>query len=93
MNIFVLDLDPKKAAEYHCDKHASFEGYAHYLKQHPSCLIGSMTPFVQAMPEQYRTSDPVEAYRNFYVGEKARFATWRAPSTIPTWFMEKYHAR
>ena len=21
MNIFMLDLDPKKAAEYHCDKH------------------------------------------------------------------------
>ena len=23
MNIFVLDLDPKKCAEYHCDKHLS----------------------------------------------------------------------
>ena len=21
MNIFILDEDPKKAAEYHCDKH------------------------------------------------------------------------
>jgi len=32
--------------------------------------------FVQCMPEQYRQEDPVEAYRAYYRGEKARFATW-----------------
>lgn len=35
------------------------------------------TPFIQAMPEQYRDSDdPVAAYRNYYRGEKLRFARW-----------------
>jgi len=35
------------------------------------------TPFVQAMPEQYRDADdPVAAYRVYYRGEKLRFACW-----------------
>lgn len=45
-----------------------------------------LTPFAQAMPEQYRVpGDPVKAYRQFYAGEKARFARWtrRKP---PRWF-------
>jgi hypothetical protein len=37
-----------------------------------------MTPFAQAMPEQYRVSDdPVRAYRAYYIGEKLKFAKWR----------------
>jgi hypothetical protein len=37
-----------------------------------------MTPFVQAMPEQYRVADdPVRAYRTYYIGEKLKFAKWR----------------
>lgn len=44
MNIFVLDLDPKKAAEYHCDKHvvkmivesSQMLCTCHYYRQHPS---------------------------------------------------------
>lgn len=36
-----------------------------------------LTPFVQAMPEQYRnTANPVAAYRDYYRGEKLRFARW-----------------
>ena len=38
---------------------------------------GKMTDFVQAMPEQYRQVDPVEAYRAYYKGEKSRFAKWK----------------
>lgn len=43
-------------------------------------------PFVQAMPEEFRHRDPVLAYRAFYMGAKARFATWRAPAEPPTWW-------
>ena len=44
-----------------------------------------LTEFPQAMPEQYRvTGDPVTAYRNFYVGEKMRFARWTKRS-VPEW--------
>jgi hypothetical protein len=43
-------------------------------------------PFVQCMPERYRGSDPVEAYRRFYLEEKARFASWKAPAKPPRWW-------
>ena len=45
-----------------------------------------LLPFAQAMPEQYKESDqPVTAYRNFYCGEKARFATWKRRQA-PHWW-------
>lgn len=43
-------------------------------------------PFVQAMPERYRGRDAVAAYRRYYAGEKARFATWKAPARPPRWW-------
>lgn len=49
---------------------------------------GDLTPFAQAMPEQYRNKDAVVAYRKYYLGEKARFAKWKNTS-IPSWFVEK----
>ena len=45
-----------------------------------------LTPFAQAMPEQYRGSDAVAAYRAYYIDQKARFARWRAPSSPPYWW-------
>lgn len=51
------------------------------------------TPFVQAMPEQYRGPDAVAAYRAYYLGEKARFATWRAPSAPPAWWLQSSEQR
>lgn len=48
--------------------------------------IGFTSP-PQAMPEQYKGDDAVEAYRRYYLGEKIRFARWKH-SEIPLWFME-----
>jgi hypothetical protein len=45
------------------------------------------TPFAQAMPDQYKNRDAVEAYRQYYIHEKARFAKWKAGNT-PLWFSE-----
>lgn len=162
MNIFVLDLDPTKAALYHCDKHvvnmlretaqmlstthrlmsstddsfpfiyrtthvnhpcniwlresvenylwllelyeeleyqynerynrshASYKLLYQYLKQVPDMLpVKGLTPFTQAMPEQYKDSlDPVKAYRNYYLGDKLRFCRWTSPATTPYWVEE-----
>lgn len=44
----------------------------------------TMPPFAQAMPDQYRQLDTVAAYRAFYRGEKARFATWKTGT--PDWW-------
>jgi len=46
---------------------------------------GKLTPFAQAMPDQYKSQDAVEAYRNYYLGEKAGFAKW-TNREIPEWF-------
>lgn len=55
------------------------------IKQHRFPSSG-LTPFVQAMPERFKVPhDPVAAYRAFYCGEKARFATWTRRSS-PEWF-------
>ena len=35
-----------------------------------------LTPFAQAMPDEYKRSCPVEAYRAYYMGEKASIAEW-----------------
>lgn len=39
----------------------------------------------QCMPECSKTDDPVEAYRRYYLMDKARFATWRERPT-PYWW-------
>lgn len=45
---------------------------------------GSLTPFAQAMPEKYKQSDAVKAYRNYFNGEKLRFAEWKLDNK-PNW--------
>jgi hypothetical protein len=60
--------------------------YMNYLIDHPTNIsVDKQTPFAQAMPEQYRCSDAVTAYRNYYIGEKKRFAKW-AKTPTPSWF-------
>lgn len=157
MNIFALDSDPRKAAEYHNDKHvvkmilesAQLLCSAHHMsgsdapyklthKNHPSSLwcretkenylwlyelaenlcaeytfrtgkvhkteekikllktpptlpFGQLTKFALAMPEEYKSEDPVESYRNYYRNEKIfmkngkRMDTWTRRER-PSWF-------
>lgn len=45
-----------------------------------------LTEFIQAMPDIYRVpDDPVQAYRNYYIGEKSGFVKWTRRRT-PKWF-------
>jgi len=46
---------------------------------------GPQTPFPQAMPEEYRSPDAVESYRQYYQQEKARIAVWKYSDT-PAWW-------
>jgi len=39
----------------------------------------------QCMPDQYKTSNTIEAYRNYYLTEKASISTWKY-SNQPTWW-------
>jgi len=46
---------------------------------------GDLTPFALAMPDQYKVyDDPVTSYRNYYIGEKLSFSTWKHGIT-PSW--------
>ncbi|QJR80441.1 hypothetical protein CA267_006470 [Alteromonas pelagimontana] len=153
MNIFVLDTDIEKCAQYHCDQHVvkmilesvqllctalnkkgfstpyksthvkhpcvywveeSYDNFqwlcnltlalnAEYqyryekAQGHKSIAVlneirdlryssKGLSPFAQAMPDEYKVKDdPVSAYRQFYIGEKAHFAKW-TKRKMPDWF-------
>ena len=38
-----------------------------------------------AMPDEYKTSDSIQSYRNYYMGSKKSFASWKNRSA-PVWF-------
>lgn len=157
MNIFYLDEDISKCAEYHCDKHVvkmiletaqllstvihesgitpSFRIYRKTHVNHPSAkwaresshhfrylvslglsLCSEYTkrygkihktqeileninsidislpdkgfiPPPQAMPDKYRSSDTVKAYRDYYIGDKGHILQYK--TRIPDWIKEK----
>ena len=48
--------------------------------------IGGLTKMPQAMPEQYKCEDTVQAYRDYVVNEK-HYAKWnKIPSRQPDWW-------
>lgn len=57
-----------------------------YLQDCPRNLrAGCFIEPPQCMPEKYRRTNTVEAYRAYYIGDKARFATWKTQP--PTWWV------
>ena len=66
-----------------------FHASARLLDALSACPIdsGDQTPFVLAMPDEFKSDDPVESYRNYYRKAKAHFASWTWPnSNKPSWF-------
>lgn len=64
---------------------------AQCLRSHIPCetkfIQTGLTPFAQAMPAKYKTADPVEAYRNYYMSEeKQKIATWKKKRAKPDWY-------
>jgi hypothetical protein len=47
-----------------------------------------LTPFAQAMPDKYKSDDPVLSYRNYYMSEeKQKIATWSKKRGKPAWYV------
>lgn len=71
--------------------HSMYPLYQLFFPMLPKKLLdvpGGLTPFAQAMPEKYKNPDnAIQAYRNYYIQEKSRFAKW-GYSPIPTWYRE-----
>lgn len=66
--------------------HKSWELFD-YLETPPAGIPdGPLTQLPLCMPEQYKCDDIIQSYRNFYMGEKAAFATWNKNRQQPEWF-------
>lgn len=51
----------------------------------PSIKDIGLTPFAQAMPNDYKNEDAVKAYRDYYIGDKQHLASWKNRE-IPKWY-------
>lgn len=72
----------KRYGKYHRSEQVIWYAhkYAHLLPN------GEMTPFAQAMPEQYKHHNAVIAYRMYYKSDKKKFATYKNVE-IPTFLI------
>ena len=57
-------------------KSAEVIEYVFNKKLSPENVGDKMTPFAQAMPEEYKDKNAVAAYRRYYLNDKKRFAKW-----------------
>ena len=47
-----------------------------------------LTPFALAMPDKYKSDDPIMSYRNYYMSEeKQKIATWNKNRSRPDWYI------
>lgn len=69
--------------------HKSFlviwECYRITISIFPTMSALNHTPFPLCMPDQYKTDDVVQSYRNYYIAEKSHIAKWKN-RPIPEWF-------
>ena len=68
-------------------RHKSADVLAWCLDRQEKLPIGELTPFAQAMPEQYRQPDALLAYRAYYITAKAHLAVWSRRDT-PAWYAQ-----
>ncbi len=95
--VWVLDLVEELHKEWryrygHSDTkyHKSYLVAVHLREHIPSDDKFSdtgLTPFALAMPDKYKTTDPVLSYRNYYMSEeKQKIATWNKKREKPAWY-------
>lgn len=67
--------------------HKSFQKLGHALANEPAAISKSLlTPFAQAMPDQYRNpNDVVSAYRTYVICDKY-YAEWNRSTPKPEWW-------
>ena len=54
--------------------------------------FAELTTMPQCMPEQYKVPESIQAYKNYYIGDKQRFAVW-TNRPIPEWYVKAYKER
>jgi hypothetical protein len=82
-----LGLELSKEYTYRYNKHHKSTDVIQWcLNNLPNIPDIGFTPPALAMPDQYKVDDFVQSYRNYYIGEKKGFATWKNRE-IPYWFI------
>ena len=62
-----------------------------YLRETPAGIVkADQSDFALAMPDQYKQSDAVLAYRDYYINEKKHLLQY-THRTQPTWITEALH--
>jgi hypothetical protein len=90
LSYLAKELNNQYRVRYNKDhNHKSWEVIKHVIKHNETLITEKMhhigpTPFVLAMPEQYKCSDPVQAYRAYYKSKE--FAQWNKGVPTPYWW-------
>ncbi|ABO34651.1 conserved hypothetical protein [Methanococcus maripaludis C5] len=59
-----------------------------YLEYNPvKSDLNELTPFAQAIPEEYVSDDAVSSYRKYYIAEKSSFCKW-TKRKAPEWYLK-----
>jgi hypothetical protein len=68
----------------HLTNHKSFDAMRRLPAPNHLKRLGQ-TPHAQAMPDAYKGDDAVEAYRKYYINDKAAIASWKRREP-PVWW-------
>lgn len=86
--LYNLWLEMLSEYTYRYSKKHSAERMREVFSQVPKNLPnkGWLSDPTPAMPDEYKVSNAIQSYRNFYIAEKRSFATWKN-RTVPDWFV------
>lgn len=91
--LYNLWRDLMKEYTFRYGKHHVAEKLIPFLDNLPKNIKnGKITPMPQCMPEQYKDPDSIQAYKNYYIGDKQRFAVW-TNRPIPEWYVRAYQEK
>jgi hypothetical protein len=86
--LYLCDLGLELCKEYtyrYGKRHKSQEIIEWCLTNKPQIVDKNFTTPPKAMPDEYKVSDVIQSYRNYYIGAKKDFCNWKNRD-IPEWF-------
>ena len=87
--LYLCDLGLELCKEYtyrYGKRHKSQEIIEWCLTNKPQIVDKNFTTPPKAMPDEYKVSDVIQSYRNYYIGAKKSFCNWKNRQ-IPEWFL------
>jgi hypothetical protein len=66
--------------------HSCEKGIRQLVEMQHMIPEGPLTNYALAMPDKYKTNDPVQSYRTYYLNDKKSFAKWNKLNNTPYWW-------